>query len=267
MAIIKCPNCNKDISDKATECVHCGHVFENITKRTCGECGADINESDNICNNCGFPIKENVELQKVELSSVNIDNAISNNKVKKVLIILIIIIVVILSVKWFNNFKSKKLEDIANSRYETNLDMILFEILDGSVSAETCGNKIKKVWYNSIWEDDDEETDKYTKTNGKFNDDFNDSLKALFRDPDFISIVNDVEKSQKNVNKTMKELVNPPEKWKNAYIDLKELYDDYLTLTNLCINPSGNIQSYSSNFNTADSDTAKGYTRVKAYLD
>lgn len=28
MAIIKCPECENEISDKAKKCIHCGKVFE-----------------------------------------------------------------------------------------------------------------------------------------------------------------------------------------------------------------------------------------------
>lgn len=31
MAIISCPSCNKQISDKVTECQHCHYDFSNIT--------------------------------------------------------------------------------------------------------------------------------------------------------------------------------------------------------------------------------------------
>lgn len=30
MAIIKCPNCNEDVSNKSTECVHCGKKLVHI---------------------------------------------------------------------------------------------------------------------------------------------------------------------------------------------------------------------------------------------
>ncbi len=35
MALIKCPECQKDISDKATVCIHCGCPLE--TKNICGK--------------------------------------------------------------------------------------------------------------------------------------------------------------------------------------------------------------------------------------
>lgn len=94
-------------------------------------------------------------------------------------------------------------------------------MLNGAADAESCGNKIKKVWSNTIWEDDDPETDKYTKTNGVFNEDFNTSLTALFTDPDFMKTIDDIEKNQSEVNKIMKDMKNPPEEWEDAYNDLK----------------------------------------------
>ena len=59
MALIKCKECNKDISDKATVCVHCGCPIENKTKYYCEECGKEILETDKVCSNCGCPTNSN----------------------------------------------------------------------------------------------------------------------------------------------------------------------------------------------------------------
>ena len=75
--------------------------------------------------------------------------------------------------------EEQKVKELAK-QYEKNLNTIVYKMLNGAADAESCGNKIKKVWSNTIWEDDDPETDKYTKTNGVFNEDFNTSLTALF---------------------------------------------------------------------------------------
>ena len=34
MALIKCKECGKEISDKATNCIHCGCPVNSITKET-----------------------------------------------------------------------------------------------------------------------------------------------------------------------------------------------------------------------------------------
>ena len=39
MALIKCPECKKEISDKSKTCIHCGCPVENETKYYCEECG------------------------------------------------------------------------------------------------------------------------------------------------------------------------------------------------------------------------------------
>ena len=68
MAIIKCPECGQDISDKAKKCIHCGKVFveEEIGKVfvVCAECGAELAETDEYCPNCGCPVSKNNPVQK-----------------------------------------------------------------------------------------------------------------------------------------------------------------------------------------------------------
>ena len=56
MAIIQCPGCGKNISDKAEACPHCGETFK--TGILCEECGEIIPEGCNACPNCGCPIAE-----------------------------------------------------------------------------------------------------------------------------------------------------------------------------------------------------------------
>ena len=55
----------------------------------------------------------------------------------------------------------------------------------GAIKAEDSGNLIHDVWYNTIYKESDSKTDKYTKTNHSFNEDFNTSLTALMSDDDF----------------------------------------------------------------------------------
>ena len=33
--LIKCPECNKEISDKSKVCIHCGYPLENLSKNIC----------------------------------------------------------------------------------------------------------------------------------------------------------------------------------------------------------------------------------------
>ena len=61
-------------------------------------------------------------------------------------------------------------------------------MLSGASDAESSANLIKQVWYNSIYEKQDDETDKYTKPDGYFVSDFNDALGNLYSDESFSKI-------------------------------------------------------------------------------
>lgn len=61
MAFVKCPECGKEISDKAAQCIHCGCPIEIEIKYYCKECGAEILENDKVCPNCGIDLETGVE--------------------------------------------------------------------------------------------------------------------------------------------------------------------------------------------------------------
>lgn len=65
----------------------------------------------------------------------------------------------------------------------------------------------------------------------------------------------------------MKSLTNPPDEMQEAYTALKEYYDAYIELTNLATNPSGSLQSFSNNFNTADTEAANCYNAMDLYIE
>lgn len=63
MAMIKCPECGKDISDAATVCPSCGRSMSMKRTETalvmikCPECGRDISDEAASCPFCGKPIR------------------------------------------------------------------------------------------------------------------------------------------------------------------------------------------------------------------
>ncbi len=65
MALINCPECGTEISDKATTCIKCGYPIGNKTNleppkesTKCPECGKEISDQAAECGNCGYPISE-----------------------------------------------------------------------------------------------------------------------------------------------------------------------------------------------------------------
>lgn len=59
MALIKCSECGRMISDKALNCPQCGAPVE--VKIQCAECGESIPDNCMVCPNCGCPVGEKVE--------------------------------------------------------------------------------------------------------------------------------------------------------------------------------------------------------------
>ncbi len=58
MALINCPECGKEISDKAQVCPNCGVPLDNYVI-VCPDCGQEISNKANACPNCGRPISDN----------------------------------------------------------------------------------------------------------------------------------------------------------------------------------------------------------------
>ncbi|MBP3237790.1 MAG: zinc ribbon domain-containing protein [Lachnospiraceae bacterium] len=237
----------------------------------CYECGKEISDHAEVCPICGA--KTQYGLQKEEDNQRQI---MAKKKTQKGKIIAVIIIIavcalaVFIGIKMHNKKQADK--DAANaSKYKANLSAVNLTMLNGAAAAESAGNLIKSVWYNAIYKEKDYTTDKYTIKDYPFGtdfvDDFNIALANLFADDDFTSDISKIEDNQKRVADIMKDLKNPPKGYEEAYKAIKECYDAYLTLTNLATDPTGSLQTFSSNFNDADSIFMTKYNAVKLYLN
>ena len=124
------------------------------------------------------------------------------------------------------------------------------------------------VWRNTIFEKSSSTTDKYTKNEkGKFNKDFNTSLMLLMYDESFTRKIDGIKSNREIVQGLMKDLQNPPKKYKDAYDALNNFYDSYMELTNLAVGPSGSLESYTDGINNADTKSVNCYDKVKLYLE
>ena len=153
--------------------------------------------------------------------------------------------------------------------YEDTLSLAVTSMLLGASEAEDAGGLIHDVWYNTIYEKSSSTTDKYTRRSerGSYYDDFNTSLSNLFADEGFQSQITAIKSNQDLTASYMKQLMNPPDEYKEAYDAVKKFYDAYLELTNLAIDPTGNLTTYTSTFNNADTATLNAYKAAKLYIE
>lgn len=279
MALIQCRNCGKTISDKATKCPNCGEILnESIPEEdillTCEECGGTIPSGAGVCPNCGCPIQLTEEApQKVAVTAVDLPKMNQSVKKKAIVTVCLAITTIALFIIGQKLYKNKQAEETARlaeevaATYNSNLLLASTSMLSGASDAESAGNLIKQVWYNSIYEEKDSKTDKYTRPNGYFVSDFNTALGNLFSDSDFLATTSAIKANQELVASIMKDLKNPPDGYEDAYDAIKDYYSAYTTFTNLVIDPSGSLQTFSSNFSTADSEVLNQYNAMKIYLD
>jgi DNA repair exonuclease SbcCD ATPase subunit len=230
MALINCPECQKEISDKVKACPHCGYPLSNESS------------------------EENT--QRVEVTDIKINSQKLKPAITGVILIGLVIVIGILI---FNNARK--------SNYITNLGIVTKKMLDGGVIAEELTGITHDVWYNTIYEKRNSRTDKYTMTSStRFWSDFNSALLTLSSDSDIKSKKQELEKIRNEVENLMKLLNDPPKDQQNSYNDLDKLYRAFTSLVELAINPSGSLTSYTSNANNSNSEFMGSYNKLKIYI-
>lgn len=91
MALIRCEECGKEISDKSIKCVHCGCPINNEeNKSVCSECGKQLKQGSNICDYCGYSVNDKGNKNKFKWSS---------KKIISLIVILIIFLIIYAIIK------------------------------------------------------------------------------------------------------------------------------------------------------------------------
>lgn len=95
MAMIKCPECGQEISDKAKKCVHCGKVLieDKPATKVCGDCGKENPIDATECVHCGCPFEEIAPPENSPVQTVQAEKP--KNNLKKIIIPVIAAVVVI----------------------------------------------------------------------------------------------------------------------------------------------------------------------------
>lgn len=267
-----CPRCNQQVSDEVRFCPFCSQPFDQqiiVQERFCINCGSKLAVNYNVCPNCGSPVTGGPGYSMPGYSTVQTRR--KSHRVIWAILITILIIGAMVSGCIILKKKKEAREKRENEReYYNSMGSFYNEIAQGGSRAEKQAVLILKVWKNTIFEKEDSETDKYTKTlNGKgaFRDDFNDSLSALFSDNSFDIERSLILESQDKVDRYYKRLKNPPEKYSEAYEVVRNLYSAYSDLCACATNPTGNISSATDRYNTSDSDCAKYLKELSLYFE
>lgn len=149
------------------------------------------------------------------------------------------------------------------NNYINKLHETVEDIREGAVKAESLGTTVHDIWHSAIWKDDekwDADIEPY------HSDDFNEALSNFFYSTEGIKQVAEVEAYKGIVEDDMKELASPPKGCEQAYAAVSNVFDDYEKFCELATDPSGNLSSYTSQFNTYDSELAGSLRSVDSKI-
>ena len=274
-----CPNCAEEIGEQDQVCPSCGtavpvenDVLENpveekeITSEQPEEQTPELEKED----------QEKTEEEAAPSSPLPTDESggesgeqappvPKSNKKRNILIAVLVVVVLIAAVVGYKIYKEKQYEERLEA-YQFSLNMVAYDIYDSAVKAEDICVLVGKVWYNSIRKISDSETDPFTRPYGYFFDDFNDALDCLMSDADFMEKQYSLQGDQLVIETCMQLLQNPPQEYTEAYRDAKNLYNAYLQLRELALNPEGSYNSFTDTYSKVDVEVMNCYNIVKLYL-
>lgn len=245
MALINCPECAKEISDKVKACPHCGYpLIEEVASKP----------EDNP--------------QQVEITSINLQKQINWKPYVIALLIILVGVAIFLTYNHLQKVQAQRDYELAFNAYIDDLLLLRITVISGGAKAEELTNLTAKVWANSIYEDSDPETDKYTRINGtgRFYDDFNKALQNLFTSPSTKLAISDIEDTQDLAKEIVGRLQSPPEGLEKSYDIASNMYASFLSFTNFAINPSGSLQTFNQERRSKSEALLSDYNKLEAVI-
>ena len=215
----------------------------------CKHCGKEITDDAKFCNECGAPV--------LMESSNEITITPKKKTIKPLYIALILLVVIAVIIAAVIGRKNQ-----AREEYIDTLTQFRSTSLTGAAMAESVCVLTHDVWYDSIHKNYRTQTAPYTRSNGTYNDDFNDSLRALYSSDEIIEKIASININKVSVDDLYKQLQNPTVEFEKCFDVAEELYDSYIALVNLALSPTGSFNSYTEDYKTADDGYLDAYNKL-----
>ena len=152
--------------------------------------------------------------------------------------------------------------------YKINLHNAVYYSMESAEHLENAGVLFINVWNNSVYQVQDEETDKYTRKEngtGEFYTDFNDALELVLTDKYYQAELNQAKEDKNSAVDCMGKLTNQPKQFEEAYRDMKAFYTDCMSFFSVVSNPYGTLEDYSGKYVEARDKLLQSYYSVNMY--
>lgn len=225
MAIVKCPHCEQEISNRAETCIYCGEVI--IKKK---------------------------------------------HKPKIRIIIAAVIFVITIFTAGsigYSKYSAHKAEQqylMAYNDYIDYLEKAHELMIEGASYSEGLCILTLKVWYNAVYKEDSEETDKYTKYEGGFVGYFDAAIDNLYEAPETKTTLSKIENNQIAVKDIMNHLQEAPEGLEACHDAIYKLYDTYESVSKLSLIPTGTFMELGADKNSAMSEFVTRYNELEKQI-
>ena len=160
-----------------------------------------------------------------------------------------------------------QINDTKLKQYADTMAQTAYSMMTGTDEANICGSLIVQVWQNAIYHTENDTTDPYTRPDGQFVEDFNDALRNLLTDLEFSARQALLAENRAAVQSGMRELKDPPAKYSEEYAALCDLYDDYIVIVNMALNPQGSLKTYSEEYYEASKAAYESCVRINLYFE
>lgn len=242
---------------------------KNMALIKCPECGREVSDMSGKCPGCGYPIQEEgtKESSGTEQKTNGSDEKKGKrgSKTKKIIAALIgasVVIAIIAGIgissknaKIREQQKAEQKEIITYNEYVDKLNSLYSQAFNGASDAEAICVLTGKVWTNSIYGKSDEETDKYTA--GAI--DFNAAIQNIYNDEEIKKKLDNVRDIQEKCSNYIQALQSCPDELGKCYDAAVQLNTAYTAFAELALSPSGNLTSY------RDSESKKAEELLNAY--
>ncbi len=228
--------------------------MENENTKQCPVSGDAMSGEEMACHDGGGAAAPEMEPKPEPAEAPK-----SSRKSKTPLLIAAAVILAAVGVIW-------RINDTKLRQYADTMVQTAYVMIEGADEAVSCSNLILQVWQNAIYHTENDTTDPYTRPDGQFVEDFNDALSALLTDTNFYVRQVALVENRVTVQSGMRDLKDPPAKYREEYTALCDLYDDYIVIVSMALNPQGSLKTYSEEYYEASKAAYESCVKINLYF-